>query len=67
MTGQQEQMPPADVELLLAAIDESADPNGRQILCDVCEKPIVIERSDDGKLKAASCECGKFNKTFRGI
>jgi hypothetical protein len=55
-----------DRTLLLNAIEFNKD--GKfDVVCNACRQPIVIERDNTGRALKSSCECGKFNSTFRPI
>ena len=55
-----------DRTLLLDAIELNKDGH-LNIVCNTCKRPITIERDNMGRALKSSCECRKFNSTFRPI
>jgi hypothetical protein len=52
--------------LLMAALESNRDGKA-DVKCDTCNSPIVVLRDNNGRALQSSCDCGKFNSTFRPI
>ena len=52
--------------LLLDAIGANRGEDN-SVLCDECQQPIIIRRDDQGRAVESTCECGKYNSTFRPL
>jgi hypothetical protein len=56
----------ADKARYIRALDEYGATGTNTVECDVCGCPIRFERRNE-TATIASCDCGKFNDTLRGI